>query len=134
MTYTVSGTVLEASIGATIANASVVWKDSAGTQLGTTSTDSTGSYSLSADVSDSALPDTWEVSVSHPGYEPGLKQISASTSTASYTKDFSLTSILQVNDGGTWKGPKSVWVNDGGTWKEAKEVYVNDGGTWKRVR
>jgi hypothetical protein len=40
---------------------------------------------------------------------------------------------LYVNDGGTWKQPKTAYIKDGGTWKQLKALWVNNNGIWIQV-
>ena len=40
---------------------------------------------------------------------------------------------LYVNDGGSWRQPKTAYVNDGGNWKQLKALWVNNNGVWIQV-
>jgi len=95
-TYTVSGTITESDNTTPIAGATVTLDDSSSTELGTTTTDANGDYSISVEVDDSDLPDTWDVTASASGFTAQTKQVSADTSTTVYTTDFSLNQAAQT--------------------------------------
>lgn len=103
-TYTVSGTVTESDGTTGIDGASVTLDNVAGANSQTTTTDANGDYSLSVTVADSDLPDTWDVTADASGFTAQTKQVSADTSSTSYTTDFSLsasgiTGTASITDG-----------------------------------
>jgi hypothetical protein len=92
-TYTVSGTVTESDGTTAIGGATVTLDSVAGANSQSTTTDANGDYSLSVTVADSDLPDTWDVTADASGFTAQTKQVSADTSSTSYTNDFSLDSV-----------------------------------------
>jgi hypothetical protein len=95
-TYTVSGTVTESDGTTAIDGASVTLDNVQGANAQSTTTDANGDYSLSVTVADSDLPDTWDVTADASGFTPQTKQVSASTSSTSYTTDFSLSGAAET--------------------------------------
>lgn len=99
-TYIVSGTVTDSG-GTAIDGATVTLDNVQGANAQSTTTDSNGDYSLSVTVSDSDLPDTWDVTADASGFTAKTKQVSASTSSTSYTTDFSLGGAADTVSPGT---------------------------------
>jgi len=95
-TYTVSGTVTESDGTTAIDGATVTLDNVAGANSQSTTTDANGNYSLSVTVADSDLPDTWDVTADASGFTAQTKQVSASTSSTSYTADFSLSGAAET--------------------------------------